>query len=426
MSAHIVMGMGFGDEGKGVMTNFLVHHHNAPWVVRYNGGPQCGHNVIHDGMHHNFSQFGSGTFQGAHTYLSKRMLMNPISLIHEAASLSDTMHMHITEILERVMIDPRCPVITPFHVFANRLREKKLRHGSCGKGVGELSSDIAKGEKIITVGQLSSPSLVKMLEVIRKRKINELRKDGISLKGPEGDALVNSNIAEELASAYKKFLPFLNIPEDPDDAIQAILSLNVVLEGAQGLLLDEDHGFYPHTTWSKITPEWAVEFLDEAGYIEQREWIGVTRPYQTRHGNGPMMPGIDLRHFYDEHNITNDWQGDFRYGFTDGCMLAYAAECARHYGGLDCIAVTHTDILETQPMFNTISNYEDGSGKFSFKFDPNRGLNEMEKLGERLKHATPITGVAIADEVFDYISEKTGVPIEYMSNGPRTGCQFMC
>src|SRR5437773_11389748 len=89
--AIIVIGLAFGDEGKGSIVDFLTRRYNAHTVVRFNGGPQAGHNVVtSDGRHHTFSQFGSGTFvPGVRTLLSRFVLIEPYAMFKEAAHLND-------------------------------------------------------------------------------------------------------------------------------------------------------------------------------------------------------------------------------------------------------------------------------------------------------------------------------------------------
>ena len=85
----LLAGLGFGDEGKGTCTDWLVREHKSQLVVRYNGGSQAAHNVVDGDKHHTFAQFGSGTLAGAKTYLSRFMLVEPLSLMREASALRD-------------------------------------------------------------------------------------------------------------------------------------------------------------------------------------------------------------------------------------------------------------------------------------------------------------------------------------------------
>ena len=138
MTHAIVVGLGFGDECKGATVDWLCATNDIKAVVRFNGGPQAAHNVITpDGRHHTFAQFGSGTFHGVPTYLSRYMLVNPFNLVNEAEHLAD---LGVVDPLRMVWIDQNALLVTPYHRHANRLREDARgasRHGSTGQGVGE-------------------------------------------------------------------------------------------------------------------------------------------------------------------------------------------------------------------------------------------------------------------------------------------------
>src|SRR5690348_3101760 len=108
--AILVVDLAFGDCGKGTIVDYLVRRDEAKLVVRFNGGPQAGHNVVtSDGRHHTFSQFGSGTFvPGVRTLLSRFVLIEPYAMLNEASHLAE---LAVTDALDRLMIDARCPVI---------------------------------------------------------------------------------------------------------------------------------------------------------------------------------------------------------------------------------------------------------------------------------------------------------------------------
>src|SRR5256885_5336673 len=109
--AIIVIDLAFGDCGKGTIVDFLARRHDAHTVVRFNGGPQAGHNVITpEGLHHTFSQFGSATFiPGVRTLLSRFTLIEPYALVNEAEHLRE---LGVADATDRLLIDARCPVIT--------------------------------------------------------------------------------------------------------------------------------------------------------------------------------------------------------------------------------------------------------------------------------------------------------------------------
>ena len=178
MRAYIIVDLGFGDSGKGILTDFLVRHSNAGIVVRYNGGAQAGHNVVTpDGRHHTFSQFGSGTFvPGVKTLLSRHMVIHPGALLVEGEVLEAS---GITDAFSRLRISEQALVITPFHQAVNRIREMARganRHGSCGVGVGEAVADSLEktADTVRAVDLLDPPTLRRKLRTIGEAKRAQL------------------------------------------------------------------------------------------------------------------------------------------------------------------------------------------------------------------------------------------------------------
>ncbi len=176
MRAYIVVDLGFGDSGKGLLTDFLARRFKAGVVVRYNGGAQAGHNVVTpNGRHHTFSQFGSGTFiPGVKTYLSKHVVIHPGALLIEGNILEG---LGVSNAFSRLRLSDQCLVITPFHQAANRIREMvrgKNRHGSCGVGVGETVEDaLLNAENRVLAGDLVKP--VRLRRKLRSNSGNEKR-----------------------------------------------------------------------------------------------------------------------------------------------------------------------------------------------------------------------------------------------------------
>ena len=122
MTAYIVIGLGYGDEGKGSTVDFLVRESGAHTVVRFNGGSQAAHNVTSpQGVHHCFSLFGSGTLvPEVETFLSRHVVIDPLAIEAEGAVLQKK---GVEQPFERLTMDPGCPVVTPFHRIINRMRE---------------------------------------------------------------------------------------------------------------------------------------------------------------------------------------------------------------------------------------------------------------------------------------------------------------
>jgi len=351
LRAYVVVDLGFGDAGKGLLTDFLVRRTGAGLVVRYNGGAQAGHNVVApDGRHHTFSQFGSGTFvPGVRTFLSRHVVVHPAALLAEGDLLQEQ---GVRDVYARLRVSARAPVITPFHQAANRLRELARgadRHGSCGVGVGETVEDArAHPEERLLAGDLLHPDeLRRKLRRIRERKRQELaplaaQAGPASRSALEWGLFERDGVAEEWIASIAR-LGALGLVA-PDDLLGRWLdeAQTAVFEGAQGVLLDADAGFHPYTTWSRCTADNALELLAEQAPGAQVRKVGVLRAYAVRHGPGPLPTETgELETVVAEHNRAGDWQGPVRYGWFDAVLVRYALAVA---GGVDRLVLTHLDV----------------------------------------------------------------------------------
>jgi adenylosuccinate synthase len=296
-SNKVIIGLGFGDEGKGLFVDYLSSHNPDSLVVRFSGGHQCGHTVVTCDKRHVFANFGSGTLRGIPTYWSQFCTVEPIGLLNEF----DVLKAQNVEPL--IYIDERCPITTPYEIINNKCLEDKNKHRSCGVGFGETM----KREE--TLFSLTFIDL--FYKDILREKLNNIQKH-----------------------YYKNFgtcdlEPFLRCC----DEITRISNIKIVnsmpkydsylFEGSQGLLLDQHFGFFPNVTRSNTGCKNAVDLLGSCDF----ELFLVTRAYQTRHGNG-FMTNEELPHNVlenpEETNKENTYQGKFRKALLDVSLLEYA------------------------------------------------------------------------------------------------------
>lgn len=382
--AIIVVDLSFGDAGKGSIVDYLVRKHEAKTVIRFNGGAQAAHNVVTpDKRHHTFSQFSSGTFvSGVKTFLSKYVLVNPIALLEEG---SDLLEKGVTDAFERMLVDERALVTTPFHWAANRLKEMargEARHGSCGKGIGETMADfLAYGEEMIRVGDLRDKELLRAkLEKHQALKRNELRPAIDKLPRNENvmreiDILEGDDVVEMAMRFYARFLRQVKVVGE--DELQKILDgeKTVIFEGAQGALIDEWFGFHPFTTWSTTRDYNARELLK--GYGGNIKTVGLLRAYASRHGAGPFVTEVESlsKRIPDLHNRLDDWQEHFRLGWQDVVALKYAIAINER---VDELAVTCLDRFEELPDWKIAVSYalegamREKAARY-FRLDPDTG-----------------------------------------------------
>lgn len=317
-----VIGAGYGDEGKGLLTDSLAWRTAAPVVVRTNGGAQAGHTVTTpDGRRHVFSHIGSGAMAGAATHLSQFFVAHPMFFLRErdeVAALGGNVG---------VTIDPRASVTTPFDILVNQIVEESrgaTRHGSCGMGFGETIERNLRPEVSITVADLAGSrlGLVSKLERTRRSWVGErLSVLGVTVI-PERfrTVLEDDDVVRRFIDDCDQFLSAVGIADDrniPDGA---------VFEGAQGLLLDQDYGAFPNVTRSNTGLANMVSIAKEADMVTIDAHF-VTRAYVTRHGAGPLAhEGHDMSYakIVDATNIHNDWQGSIRSAPLDLDILSNA------------------------------------------------------------------------------------------------------
>lgn len=317
MKVSIVVGLGFGDEGKGVVTSQLVKEANSPMVIRFNGGHQAGHTVVKDGHRHVFSSFGSGTLHRAPTYWSHFCTVYPTALVNEF------------KVLEKfdpvIYIDPLCPVTTPFDVISNQI---KAKHGSVGVGFGET---INRQENHFTLFAKD----LKYKNILDQKLHNIQEYYGLIGYTKERNLFLDD--VNEMLKIVR-----IHKPAHKGD---------LIFEGAQGILLDQKFGFFPYVTRSNTTSVNAISLIEK--YCQPEIYL-VTRAYQTRHGKGPMTNEslqLTLKNNEKETNVFNKWQGEFRTAPLDHELISYAIECEELISSLPKkIVMTCCDQVDTVPQ----------------------------------------------------------------------------
>lgn len=326
-SASIVVGLGFGDEGKGATVDHIAASLPTARVVRFNGGQQAGHNVTHNGFHHTFANYGSGTLSGVPTWISRHCTINPLNAREEQQALMPA----LTADTMKIRVHEDTLVTTPLHVVVNRraeLARGKDRHGSTGTGFGEtIAYSLDDNNRPLRAKHMVSIAEVHHFLVSYRR--------AMGLTGPL-DQLFDVAIA--MVQAFNDCYKIVT-----DEEFTAELSTgHTVFEGAQGFLLDENYGFNPHTTWSTTTPANAYALANEAG-IEKVDVYGCLRTYATRHGAGPLpyegavdVQGADL------HNPTYEWAGAFRTAVWDSHLLQWSIDTVKP----DYLSVSWLDVFD--------------------------------------------------------------------------------
>lgn len=395
-STYVVVDLGYGDSGKGTIVDAIARRcPTPPLVVRHNGGAQAGHNVhTSDGRHHTFSQFGAGTFvPGSRTLLSKHFILHPAGLLSELQHLRE---IGIEDADKRLLVDGRALVVTPFQQALNQLRElsRMRRHGTCGLGIGETVSDSLTSVAVRVRDLRDREYLREKLAWIQASKREEALSLGtLGLKKARAIRDMLDLNLDELTDSLLQIGSDLRILKPEEAEFQIRESEHVVFEGAQGVLLDEWHGFHPHTTWSTTTTKNANNLIAESGRVGPVRRIGVVRAYATRHGEGPFPtrdPGLqeELR---DSHNVDTGWQGEFRVGWFDAPLTRYALEACGDVGEL---AVTCLDRMEgrERPLARIGTEYQVAWGGGEYPLRPQFQTGEAQLSRQRILGETLANG----------------------------------
>jgi adenylosuccinate synthase len=313
--AKVVLGAMFGDEGKGAFVNHLADDESI--IVRFNGGQQAGHTVIHNGIKHTFSNFGAGALKGAPTFFSEHCTFYPKSALIEKKILDRY------QANTKLYLHPFAKLTIPHDVIANRAKSLGKKN-TVGLGVGQTMKRNKEFFKIIA-----------------------------------NDILHKEVLREKIKNAAKYYYLDLEVPFDFEEFYDYILQVgyeissdillqyddeDIIFEGAQGILLDMDHGFFPNVTYSNTT----VNNLSEY-YMLDFDIYYMTRCYQTRHGYGWMSNEKPISLINNEHeiNVENDFQGKFRIGEFDLDLLKHAIGINRLVIGNKELSVKSENLVVT-------------------------------------------------------------------------------
>lgn len=269
-------------------------------------------------------------------------------IMHMGALSEELTNLNKLNVIPELIAHPNCIIATVYHEEAQRLRERlrgSNNHGTCGMGIGEARGYwLRYGKDAITLGDLSD--LMKtstLLELTRQRLITELKASGIAVENTRLTTVFPGQIATHISAIARRltvseYIPSTNRP--------------IIFEGAQGVLLDENYGFNPNTTWSTVTDRYAHHMLVGRDY--DVKVLGVTRAYMTRHGPGlfPSECKELTSTIQDENTFYDYWRGGLRYGWLDIPLLEYAKSCLFQLDGLvvNCVDQigSHINVVEEE------------------------------------------------------------------------------
>lgn len=318
-----VVGMQWGDEGKGKVVDLLSEH--AAHIARAQGGNNAGHTIVAQGTEFRFHLIPSGIlYPHARCYIGGGTVIDPASLVKEIEGLEK----HSIDLEKRLFISPYAHVVLPYHALLDQLAEKRKGGqaiGTTGRGIGPCYVDKVQRNGL-RMGELVSPAVLRTkLASILSLKNEELQK----LYGHPGFSL--EELVDGLERSASRLLPFIAPVEELLAA--AVKRKEVLLfEGAQGALLDVTFGTYPYVT-SSCTIAGGLGAGLGLGPSSFQGVIGCTKAYTTRVGNGPFPTELSPK----ELALFPDHQASREVGTTTGRK--------RRIGWLDTVLLKHTAAL---------------------------------------------------------------------------------
>ena len=425
-----IVGAQLGDEGKGGIVD--VYGDAADVVVRYQGGDNAGHTVVHEGTEYKLSLVPSGAVRGKVGVLGNGCVVNPNTLFDEIDALRER------GLDPDVRVAERAHVILPYHRVLDGIEEdakEDLAAGTTGRGIGPTYEDKA-GRRGIRVGDLLDPEVLrKRLEYAVPQKRALVENFGAD---PDDEQFEGAFDIDQLFEEYRALGERLAEEEmtvNCGEFLQAHLDRdeNVMFEGAQGTSIDIDHGIYPYVTSSNPTAGGASVGTGVGPTVVGRgEVVGVVKAYLSRVGTGPLpteLVGDDE----DLADYIRDKGGEFgtvtgrprRIGWLDIPMLRHAARA----NGFTGIAVNHLDVLAGLDEVKVGHSYDlDGEDLRTMPATTERwgecepNLREFETWEEVDWAAVAEEGYdavpAAAREYLDYVSEEVGAPVYAVGVGP--------
>jgi adenylosuccinate synthase len=415
MPAIVVIGAQWGDEGKGKVVDIFTEQ--ADVVVRFGGGPNAGHTLVVGGDKVIVRLIPSGILHArTRCVLGQGMVIDPASLVQEIDEL--TRRGHLPKDLDhgRLAVSDRAHTILPYHIVVDTLREQGASAiGTTKRGVGPCYEDKV-ARRGIHLGALRDPKRTRTLVG------QALDAWGPVVRDLGGVLPTVSEVMEKLEPLAVRLVPLLtDTAALAEAAVRA--GKNVLFEGAQGTLLDIDHGTYPFVTSSTATAGGACAGAG-IGPTRIDKVFGLVKAYSTRVGGGPFptelldVTGERLRQKGSEFGSVTGRPR--RTGWLDLPALSYSTRV----NGLDALALTKLDVLTGLPEVKVCVAYRDGHGEEKpFPLDDGAGLTPVyETLAgwtESLEAVRSLADLPRAARAYvDFIAERAGCPIELLSVGP--------
>ncbi len=417
MGITVLVGAQWGDEGKGKITDYLAS--SSKIVARYQGGNNAGHTVVLNGKKIFLHLLPSGILhEDTISIIGGGVVVSPEALIEEINTIEKMGY----KLKNRLFIDYKAHIVFPYHKIIDKAREeaaKGKKIGTTGKGIGPAYED--KYARIgLRMGDLQDKEyFFERLEDVTKEK-------NFILKKLYNQPPIDIEKLKELYKGYREFLlPYI---KDTGLIIRKACQRNekVLMEGAQGIMLDIDHGTYPYVTSSNpVSAGVSIGCGVSIRYIEKT--IGVTKAYTTRVGSGPFPTelkdeiGYTLREKGGEYGVTTGRPR--RCGWLDLVALKYAVDVS----GIDSLALTKLDVLSGFDKIKVAIEYKVDNEKIE-EFPYNvRSLSKVvptykefdgwKEFDSNIKRKNELPKTVLG--YISFIEEYLNIPVEIISTGPE-------
>ncbi len=412
----IILGTQWGDEGKGKIVDLLTDQ--AAAVVRFQGGHNAGHTLVIDGAQTVLHLIPSGILrEGVTCVIGNGVVVSPVALFEEIAMLEARK----VPVRERLRISAACPLILPSHVALDQAREQArgaAKIGTTGRGIGPAYEDKA-ARRGLRLGDLFEPERFasKLRDVLDYHNFILERYHQQAPIDFQQTLEHNLALAEQLRPMVTDVTGLLHrLRRD---------GANLLFEGAQGALLDIDHGTYPFVTSSNTTAGGAATGSG-MGPLQFDHVLGITKAYTTRGGSGPFptelfdATGAHLAKRGHEFGSTTGRAR--RCGWFDAVILRRSVEL----NSLSGLCITKLDVLDGLDLIRVCIGYQDASGQpLPIPLD-SEGYDQVVPIYEELPGWSESTlGLTRLEELpanarayLDRIEALVGAPIDIISTGP--------
>jgi len=415
MSVTVLVGSQWGDEGKGKIVDILSEKYDV--VTRYQGGANAGHTVEIGEKQYILHLIPSGILrENVICVVGNGVVIDPVALLDEIKLLEE----NGISVEGRLFISHNAHLIMPYHKLLDSIKEKsEQKIGSTGRGIGPCYTDKFARKGIRIVDLLNRKVLEEKIRTNLEEK-NTLLKNVYDHEGLDADKIVKEyiNFDKEIDSYIT------DVPAYLSNAIAE--GKSILLEGAQGALLDVDFGTYPFVTSSSPTSGGACTGTGIPP-TKINSVFGIVKAYTTRVGNGPFpselvdTDGEKLRKVGAEYGATTGRPR--RCGWFDAFLVKYSAMI----NGIDSVAITKLDVLSHFEKIKVCVGYElNGNALKSFPTDVERLdqvipiYEELDGWNEDITQCKSYSDLpAKTKDYLDYIASTAGIKLEIISVGPK-------